>query len=395
MPPNLHSVIGPSSADRWLHCAGSVRLAEKFRERFGDRSSPFAEEGTQAHALAELKLRREIGEINDFSFKEMRKALEVEKPDLNWKKIDWATDIYVDAVMTAYYEAKAQCPDTILVIEQRYDMSRWAKGCFGTGDATIVSDVVLHVFDYKNGSGVPVTAIENPQARLYGLGAINEYGDLYGFKTVRNTIVQPNLDSITTEELTREQLLEWGDSIREPARKAWEGVQEYDAGSWCRFCAARALCYHRAAKAMTVFQSGMQTPGVIPDEEIPKILECADVAEAWIKDIREYARSQALKGQTWNGFKLVAGRRPPRRWTDHEAVVDQLSRAGYTDDQIYKPKELISVSDAEKLVGKQGFRAILGQFCTQPEGAPALVPESDKRLSLNSSEAAFADLIET
>ena len=146
---------------------------------------------------------------------------------------------------------------------------------------------------------------------------------------------------------------------------------------------------------MTVFQSGMQTPGVIPDEEIPKILECADVAEAWIKDIREYARSQALKGQTWNGFKLVAGRRPPRRWTDHEAVVDQLSRAGYTDDQIYKPKELISVSDAEKLVGKQGFRAILGQFCTQPEGAPALVPESDKRLSLNSSEAAFADLIET
>ena len=296
--------------------------------------------------------------------------------------------------MTAYYEAKHACPDTILVIEQRYDMSRWAKGCFGTGDATIVSDEILHVFDYKNGAGIPVSAVENPQARLYGLGAVNEYGDLYGFKTVRNTIVQPNLDSITTEELSLQDLLDWGESIREPARKAWEGVQEFAAGDWCRFCPARALCYHRAVAAMTIFQTGLQTPGAIPDSEIPRILEVADVAEAWIKDIRDYARSQALKGQQWPGFKLVAGRRPPRKWKDVEAVIDQMSRAGYTDEQIYKPRELITVGEAEKLLGKPAFRAILGRFSAQGDGAPTLVPESDKRLAINSAEAAFADLVE-
>lgn len=393
MPPNLHSVIGPSSADRWLHCPGSVRLGEKFRERFGDRSSPFAEEGTAAHELAELKLRRESGEINDFVFKETSKALMDSKPNLDWKKLDWATNVYVDTVMAAYYEAKQTCPDAILVIEKRYDMSRWAKGCFGTGDATIVSDVVLHVFDYKNGAGVPVNAENNPQARLYGLGAVNEYGDLYAFPTVRNTIVQPNLDSITTEELTREELLAWGETVRDPAQKAWEGVQEYAAGDWCRFCAARALCYHRATQAMTVFKSGLDNPGAIPDSEIPKILEYADIAEAWIADIRAYAKAQALKGQQWAGFKLVAGRRPPRKWTDAEAVIDQLSRAGYTDEQIYKPRELITVGEAEKLLGKPAFRAILGQFSVQGDGAPTLVPESDKRLSINSSEAAFADLV--
>ena len=393
MPPNLHSVIGPSSADRWLHCPGSVRLGEKFRERFGDRSSPFAEEGTAAHELAELKLRHEIGEINDFVFKETSKALMDSKPDLDWKKLDWATNVYVDTVMAAYYEAKQTCPDALLVIEKRYDMSRWAKGCFGTGDATIVSDAVLHVFDYKNGAGVPVNAENNPQARLYGLGAVNEYGDLYAFPTVRNTIVQPNLDSITTEELTREELLAWGETIRGPAQKAWEGAQEYAAGDWCRFCAARALCYHRATQAMTVFKSGLDNPGAIPDSEIPKILEYADIAEAWIADIRAYAKAQALKGQQWSGFKLVAGRRPPRKWTDAEAVIDQLSRAGYTDEQIYKPRELITVGEAEKLLGKPAFRAILGQFSVQGEGAPTLVPESDKRLSINSSEAAFADLV--
>jgi hypothetical protein len=143
---------------------------------------------------------------------------------------------------------------------------------------------------------------------------------------------------------------------------------------------------------MTVFQSGLQAPGVIPDAEIPKILECADIAEAWIKDIRDYARSQALKGQQWPGFKLVAGRRPPRKWTDPDAVVDQMSRAGLTDEQIYKPRELISVGEAEKLMGKAAFRAVLGSYSSQGAGAPTLVPESDKRLSINSSEAAFADL---
>ena len=393
MPPNLHSVIGPSSADRWLHCPGSVRLGEKLRERFGDRSSPFAEEGTAAHELAELKLRREIGEINDFVFKETSKALMDSKPSLDWKRLGWATDVYVDAVMSAYYEAKHKCSDAQLMIEQRYDMSRWAKGCFGTGDAAVVSDEVLHVFDYKNGSGIPVTAENNPQARLYGLGAVNQFGDLYGFKRVCNTIVQPNLGSITTEELTRDELLAWGDSIRPIAQKAWEGAPEYDAGDWCRFCPARALCYHRAAKCMSVFDTGLENPGILPDEEIPRILECADVIEAWVKDIREYARSQALKGRQWTGFKLVQGRRPPRKWSDTEAVIDQLSRAGYTDEQIYKPRELITVGEAEKLLGKPAFRAILGQYSAQGEGSLTLVPESDKRLGITSSEAAFADLI--
>ena len=74
MPPELHAVLSPSSAIRWaVHCPPSARLGEKFRERFGDAGSPFARRGNKAHALAELKLRKEIGEINDFTFKAMRK----------------------------------------------------------------------------------------------------------------------------------------------------------------------------------------------------------------------------------------------------------------------------------------------------------------------------------
>lgn len=387
--PGVHAILSASSAKRWMSCPPSARLEEKLRDRFGDRSSPFAEEGTHAHALAELKLQKEIGLINDFSYKMQREAMTGVDNEM-----EWATDRYVDIVMQKYYEAKKSCPDAQIFIEQRLDFSTWVPHGFGTGDVVIVSDMILDVCDLKYGKGVPVSAEGNPQARCYGLGALSAYGDLYAFPKVRNTIIQPRLDSVTEETLTCEELLRWAEEDLKPkAELAWAGEGEYDPGDHCRFCAARALCYHRAAKCMQIFDSGMQSPGILPDEEIPRILEVADIAEAWIADIRAYAKAQALKGQQWSGFKLVAGRRPPRKWTDAEAVIDQLSRAGYTDEQIYKPRELITVGEAEKLLGKPAFRAILGQFSVQGEGAPTLVPESDKRLAINSSEAAFADLV--
>jgi hypothetical protein len=386
--PGLHAVLSPSSAKRWLTCTPSARLEEKLRERFGDKSSVFAEAGTKAHSLAELKLRKATGEINDFSYQEQVKALGEIPSDM-----DWATDTYLDTVMREYLAAKQNCPDAILRVEQRIDMDPWAPKCFGTSDATVVSDGILVVLDYKNGSGVPVSAVDNPQARLYGLGAVNAFGDLYGFRTVKNVIVQPHLDSITDETMTKQDLLDWGDSIKPAADLAWKGEGEYVPGDHCKFCKAKALCYARAAQCMKLLSdSAMQNPGVIPDSEIPGILEFADQAEAWIKDIKEYAQGQALHGQNWPGWKLVSGRRPPAKWADNDAVIDQMARAGYTENQIYE-KKLISVAEAKKLMGAPAFRALLGQFSVQGDGAPTLVPTSDKRLAINSAENAFADLV--
>ena len=73
--PGLHATLSASSSKRWLSCPPSARLEEKLRSRFGDRASVYAEEGTKAHALAELKLRHLNGEINDFNFKAQVEAL--------------------------------------------------------------------------------------------------------------------------------------------------------------------------------------------------------------------------------------------------------------------------------------------------------------------------------
>lgn len=392
--PGLHAVLSASGASRWLACPPSARLEEKLKERFGEGGSVFADEGTQAHALAELKLRHENGEYNDFLYKQMHDELaaKITAKGYDLKAMERFTNDYVDVVMERLFSARKVCPDAKLIVEQHLDFSPWVPHGFGTGDACIVSDAILDVIDLKYGQGIPVSAENNPQPRLYGLGAVNEFGVLYSFPTVRTTIVQPRLSSVSTETLTRAELLEWGESIKPKADMAWRGEGEYATGDHCRFCAAKAICAKRASEALSTVQHGFATPDVIRDEDIPGILAVLDVAEAWFKDIKAYALSQALRGQQWRGYKLVRGRRGKRTFTDTEKVREQLARAGYSSEQIEK-RELLGVSDIEKLIGKQAFDVLLSDLTTQAPGALVLAPEDDARPAYSSAEADFGDLI--
>ena len=380
--------MSPSSSKRWLTCPPSARLNQKLVDRFGDKASDYAEEGTKAHSLCELKLRLELGEINKFNFDAQRKALGGIPAEMERN-----TDRYADTVLEKYYSAKKLCPDARLFVEQRLDMSRWIPQCSGTSDAVIVSDQILEVCDYKNGAGVPVSAINNTQARCYGLGALDAFGEIYGFPIIRNVIIQPKLDSVTEETLTREELLSWGDEIKPVAEQAWRGEGEFNPGDHCKFCHARAICKARAMDGLSLFQYGFETPGVLSDEAIPEILKVASTAKAWIKDVEEYALNQALRGQEWPGYKLVKNKRPARVFRSDEEAEEQLIRAGYTPEQ-YMETRMKSVAEVEKLLGKKAFSALLGAMTVQGEGKLALVPEDDKRIEFESADVAFADMIE-
>jgi hypothetical protein len=385
--PGVHALLSASKAKQWLACPPSARLNQKLSERLGDRSSPYAEEGTKAHAVAELKLRHEVGEINDFLYKEERKQLgEIDA------EMDKFTDVYVDEVLARYYEAKKATPDAELLIEQRLDFSEWVPSGFGTGDAIIVSDKTLEVLDLKFGRGVPVDAVGNPQARCYGLGAIHEFGAIFGFTKVRTTIVQPRLYSITEETLDRDELLAWGEEIKPIAEQAWRGEGEFKPGDHCRFCNARGICRARMLESIGVFVHGFDSPDVIPDEAIPEILRVADTAEQWLKDVRDYARAKAIQGTVYPGWKIVRGKRPGRHFRDEGEVVNRLAHAGFSEDQYCKPKTLMSPSEMEKSIGKAAFTALLSDYVTQGEGALTLVPEVDKRPEYNNADLQFADL---
>ena len=410
MPPSLHAVLGASSAHRWLICTPSARLCEKLTSRFGSESSPYAAEGTKAHALAEMKVRlayykadgmtaakhsRMAPEqqeaylgINEFRFKALRNEL----GDIP-KDMEQATDSYCDIVMEKYLSAKEADPGAQLYLEQRLDYSAWVPSGFGTGDCIIVSDSLLEVCDYKHGKGIPVDAVGNPQLRLYGLGAMERFGRLYDFQSVRMTIIQPRLDSVSEETLTCEDLTSWAaEEVVEKAKQAWTGSGEFVPGEHCRFCSAKAVCSARVAQAMRIFQYGLEAPGLIPDEQIPSILGMLNDAEAWIKDIRAYAENQALHGQVWPGWKLVHGKKPNRQWADPEEVKAQLLRAGYPADQFQEVK-LKPVGEIEKALGKKAFQALVGGLVSQGEGKLTLVPADDKRVEFASADADFQDLL--
>ena len=391
-----HAILSASGAKRWMACPPSARLEEKLHDRFGEQSSPFAAEGTKAHSLAELKLLREKGRlgdtdgINQFNYDARRKAL----GDIP-KEMDAATDLYADIIIEKYLSARKVSPDAKLMLEQRLDFSKWVPHGFGTGDAVIVSDAILDVSDLKYGKGVRVDAKENPQARCYGLGAIDAFGDLYGFPTVRNTIIQPRLDHITEEQLSRTELLHWADTELTPkAQLAWAGDGEFHPGEHCKFCAARAICYARAAQAMQLFRHGMDAPAVLPDSEIPQMLAMADDAIAWLGELKSYALRQALKGQKWPGYKLVHGKRPRRAWRDEESAREQLIRAGYRPEQ-FEEHKLKSAAQVEKEIGKQAFDVLLKDLTVQGDGALTLVPETDGRPEFAPADADFSDMEET
>lgn len=410
--PVLHAVLGASSAHRWLACPPSARLSERFDNRFGRRESEYAKEGTKAHALGEIKIRNAyyhedkmtvakhsrmspeeqsayIG-INDNRYKALREELGDIPEDM-----ERATDDYCNVVMNKLARAKEVDPTATLLLEQRLDYSKWVPEGFGTGDCVIVSDSLLEVCDYKHGKGIPVDAHENPQLRLYGLGAYDRFYPLFGFPNVRMTIIQPRLESLSEETISAEELLHWAtDTVVERAKLAWLGKGVFSPGEHCRFCSAKAVCSARVSNALKLYSYGMEQPGTLTDEQIADILPFLDDAETWISDIRDYATKAALyNGTHFRGYKLVLGKKPNRQWSNPEEVEAQWLRNGYPGAELYE-KKLKPVGKIEKAVGKTAFRAIFSPLVTQGEGKPVLVPEDDKRQEYSQAATVFGDMID-
>jgi len=366
-----HALLGASSSARWLVCTPSARL----EAMFPDEQSPYAAEGTIAHDLAESILRHKL---------EGKKAPKLD--DYSTEMIE-AVNRYVDICEEKVNESRARSSDAEAMIEARLDFSRWVPDGFGTGDMVIVADGILEVIDLKYGKGVPVSAIENTQMRLYALGAydINEF--LYDIKSVRMTIVQPRLDSISTDEMAIEELLDWGEEIKPIAQRSFRGEGECTPCDYCNFCKARHTCRALADTCLTAFyKDGGKLNQLLTDSEVSDILAMKDLITKWIKGVYDFAYEKALSGEKqWPGYKLVEGT-SRRTITDPKAAAQTLLDNGYKEKDIFKPRELEGITNLQKVLGKQGVAKYLEAYIDKPEGKPTLVPESDKRPAINTVE---------
>ena len=374
MPPKGHAILSASSSDRWLHCPPSARLCEAYE----DKGSDYAAEGTDAHALAESRLKQALG-------------IPTEDPveNLTWynAEMEDCAQGYAAYVVELLETAKQTCSDPVVMIEQRVDFSRWVPGGFGTGDCICIAEGLLNIVDLKYGAGIEVSADHNPQMMLYALGALEIFDDIYDIDTVRMTIYQPRKSNISIFEMSKDALLTWADTeLTEKARLAYEGQGNFSCGEWCRFCKAKAECRERAIYNLRLAQYDFLNPALLQDEEIADILGRIDALTSWASDVKEYALQQAISGKEWTGWKLVEGR-SNRKYTSEADVAAAVESVGLDPYE----RKVLGVTAMQKLLGKTRFEELLSPYIEKPQGKPTLVPESDKRPAMNTAKNDFME----
>lgn len=390
--PDMHALLGASSAHRWLHCPPSARLCEQFP----DTQSEYAAAGTLAHSIAELKARNYFIEHMPMrTFNARLKKLK-ESPHYD-KSMDAATDMYLEHLKSL---ALSFSSHPFVALENRVDYSHIVPEGFGTADCIMIGEGRICVVDYKNGSGVPVEADNNPQMMLYGLGALHSYSAVYGdsIRNVHLSIVQPNAGGVKEWGLSVIDLEDWGTQyVRPLANLAWEGKGDFASGDWCRFCRAKAQCSARAKKMLELYplkgaepEADPKTEGaqLLTDAEIGDILTRAQELQDWVKSLQDYALSATLNGREIKGWKAVEGR-GSRDWaggTDHAFKL--LTERGIDDALLWERKP-VTVAGLEKALGKKTFEEVAGDIICRTAGKPTLKPESDKRPPYNPAAAAF------
>lgn len=371
-----HAVLSASGSDRWMQCPPSA-LINAHAER---EDTHYSLEGTLAHELSELKARRLLTPVNEKARTEIARNIdELKKSKYYNADMDDHTNAFVDYVAERFLAAKKLDKNTRIHFEIRVDYSEVAPHGRGTCDVVIVCNQYVEVIDLKYGQGVAVSAVDNPQLRLYALGAVREYELVYDFDHVVYTIVQPRLDSITSERMSVEELVGWAyENVKPKADLAINGEGDFNAGSHCKFCSFRFRCAERTRHVLEL--TGIDKDAMLDDKQLADAYGRVGVVQSWVYDIKDYSLKYVIEGGKLDGYKLVAGK-SKRYIKDEAALRGKLESEGYDEGQ-YLRIGFVPLSDLEKMVGKKKLANEYAAFFGKSNAAPTLAPESDKRPAL-------------
>lgn len=374
-----HAILAPSAASRWMQCPGSVVLEADEPEV----ESPYAREGSIAHALAALCIteNRQTAYYSSINYRGTQEPISK----------DMAVFIqgYLDRLMFA---SKSH----LLMVEQKLELEpfTYEKNAYGTGDAVIIANsaTALLVRDLKYGMGEKVFAKDNPQLMLYAVAALRQFDMLGDFKTVLVEIDQPRLDHFDSWSYEVEELTAFANKVRvaadvvELAKKS-NSLAAYIKPSEdaCRWCKARykcpALATMVAEAALVDFEDATQKelPEVAMVVNLGSLMDKVAMVENWCKAVRGKVESELLSGKTVEGWKLVQGKKGNREWNDELKAEKKLRSLKFKNDTIFI-SNIITPSAVEKLLKKepQKFEKFKDLIDQKP-GKPSVAPLSDKR----------------
>ena len=384
-----HSELGASGCKRWWNCPGSVALSRGVE----NRSSPYAEEGTKAHALAEACLTN-----GQAAIEYVDRTCDAEMAE--------HVQVYLDECRNVLRWAGAKGH----VVEQRFSLAAIDPPApmFGTADFVVWSTEHLWVYDLKYGQGVQVEAEGNPQLRYYALGALLALPQDVG-RTIRGVtmqIVQPRAPggpAIRTAHISTLDLMEWSIELIDRAWAAMQTGAALNPGTWCKFCPASGRCpaqrdlAHETARAE--FSVTLLTPA-----QIGEMLSRADALEQYLTDLRVAATAEISRGGAVPGWKLVPTK-PRQAWRDTAEAAETLDMLHDLGDDRFTPRELVSPAVARGLLANRladkhptkkaaetAARAALDPLLTSSSIGVKLVAVSDTRLALPAAGTEFTAL---
>jgi len=373
-----HALLSASGANRWLNCAPSPVLEERYGK---DTTSVYAAEGTLAHEFADTELSYFHNNITKAVYDKTLKKLRANK--LYSSEMEGQVEKYTSYCIEQYnVAAKA---GGVALTEQRVDFSHIVPEGFGTGDYSVIADAMLEVVDLKYGM-TRVSAEDNPQLKLYALGLLNKFELSYSIDNVMLTIVQPRLNAVSNWVISVNDLYKWAEEVVKPtAAIAIKGEGEQVAGTWCKYCKVKPKCKALAKLANQAAKADFVEPMLLTEAEILKAFKTKKIVEDWLKSVEKYIKEEAIAGKTWEGFKLVAGT-TKRKWADEDAVL-KLLRANKFPLSKIQNKKLKGIGDISQLMSVDKFEKLLSEHIIKPEGAPTVVPKSDKRTAIGLASA--------
>ncbi len=392
----------------WAYCAGSLIpnvLAE-------DSSGEEAAIGTVAHEVSEIWLKSGnrpshlIGEIRDIvAGKGDRRrvySVEITEEMLDYcqRYVEWCQDEDGDH----YVEVRVDYSDLTPIPDQG-----------GTSDHICARPGVLTVTDLKFGQGVEVYAEKNTQCILYAYGAFRLHDDDYDFQKIVIRIAQPRRDHFDEWELTRQELLEWTEWLKDRAHIAWSHNAPRTPGSkQCQWCRVRKDCGAYVAW-LDQFSEGVfdnldaemseevvktavarldESNGdfinppsltMLTLEQKAKLYTYRKMMEKFFEDLGNDLYQKLMQGDDVPYWKLVEGR-TTRSFPNQEAVAEHLEWLGLDEDQ-YNPRTFQSPAQVEELLLQTGYRrkqlpVLLKPYCKNTASQPTMVSAGDKRPAL-------------
>lgn len=376
MEEAAHSPLGGSTLKRWSACPGSINLSRGIP----NRTSKYADEGTAAHEIA----------ANYLKTKRWPDNLDADTKE--------AVSVYTDMIAEALKEAPANFSSSKRMwVEQKFAMTQIHPKLFGTADCVIYdSDTkLLHVIDYKHGSGTVVEVVEdgkpNYQLTYYALGAAFSLN--LPVADVEIVIVQPRCPHadgpVRRLRFSGIYLLEFAAELADFAKATEDPNAPLKSGSHCKFCPASGICTEIHKNALTVAKNEFSPAFSYDPDKLSEVLSWLPVLDSWIESVREFAYREAQHGRVPPGWKLVQ-KRATRKWRDENETLDALDFLVIQGEDIFTEPKLKSPAQIEKILKDKD---LINSLTVAESSGLTLAPESDRRQAVRLDAKSEFDVV--